>query len=101
MCSRELYEIRREDRDLDFLTVGGMGHASQIAFGIAIKKKDYQVICIDGDGSSIMHFGGIATIGINKPNNFKHFLINNGGRNFSPGNLLNDVSYLGTKSLWL
>ena len=26
------------------------------------------------------------------------FLINNGGRNFSPGNLLNDVSYLGTKS---
>jgi len=28
------------------------------------------------------------------------FLINNGGRNFSPGNLLNDVSYLGRKSFF-
>jgi|TARA_B100000795_G_scaffold85324_1_gene61973 phosphonopyruvate decarboxylase len=98
MCSRELYEIRREDRDLDFLTVGGMGHASQIAFGIAIKKKDYQVICIDGDGSSIMHFGGIATIGINKPNNFKHFLINNGVHG-SVGNQLTNsfnIDYVNT-----
>ena len=98
MCSRELYEIGRKDKDLDFLTVGGMGHASQIAFGIALKKEDYQVICIDGDGSSIMHFGGIATIGINRPNNFKHFLINNGVHG-SVGNQLTNsfaIDYVST-----
>ena len=78
MCSRELYEIKRKDNDLDFLTVGGMGHASQIALGIALKKPNYEIVCIDGDGSSIMHLGGMTTIGINKLNNFKHILLNNG-----------------------
>ncbi len=78
MCSRELYEIKRKENYFDFLTVGGMGHASQIALGIALKKKKHQVVCIDGDGASIMHLGGLTTIGINKPNNFKHILLNNG-----------------------
>ena len=43
VASRELFEIRKsykEGHDLDFLTVGGMGHASSIATGIAIADKE-------------------------------------------------------------
>jgi phosphonopyruvate decarboxylase len=41
MLSRELFEIRMKRGDgheRDFLTVGGMGHASSIALGIALQK---------------------------------------------------------------
>ncbi len=41
MLSRELFELRKNRQDgheRDFLTVGGMGHASSIALGIAIQK---------------------------------------------------------------
>ncbi len=42
MASRELYETRVKNKDnnkKDFLTVGGMGHASQIASGIGLTTK--------------------------------------------------------------
>lgn len=81
MASRELYELRDKhgmSHEKDFLTVGGMGHASQIALTIAINKKDRQVYCIDGDGAAIMQMGGMATIGSRKPNNYVHFILNNG-----------------------
>ena len=81
MISRELYEQRDKHNmghDRDFLTVGGMGHASQIALGIALQKTDRQVYCLDGDGASIMQMGGMATIGSRKPSNYVHFVLNNG-----------------------
>lgn len=81
MISRELYELRdkyNQGHDRDFLTVGGMGHASQIALSIALQQKDRQVFCLDGDGASIMQMGGMATIGSRKPHNYVHFVLNNG-----------------------
>ena len=81
MASRELYELRDKhgmSHEKDFLTVGGMGHASQIALSIAMQKKDRQVYCIDGDGASIMQMGGMATIGTRAPSNMIHFVLNNG-----------------------
>jgi phosphonopyruvate decarboxylase len=81
MASRELFEIRekyKQDHSRDFLTVGSMGHASQIALTIALNKKDKEVYCIDGDGALLMHLGGLAIIGNLEPNNFRHILINNG-----------------------
>lgn len=81
MISRELYELRdkyNQGHDRDFLTVGGMGHASQIALSIALQQKDRQVFCLDGDGASIMQMGGMATIGSRKPDNYVHFVLNNG-----------------------
>lgn len=81
MASRELFEIRekrKESHNKDFLTVGSMGHSSQIALGIALNTKGRDVYCIDGDGALIMHMGGLAIIGKQKPHNFKHILINNG-----------------------
>ncbi|AWK50888.1 phosphonopyruvate decarboxylase [Clostridium beijerinckii] len=81
MASRELFELRekhKENHNKDFLTVGSMGHASQIALGIALNNKNQYVYCIDGDGSLLMHLGSLAIIGNAEPKNFRHILINNG-----------------------
>jgi phosphonopyruvate decarboxylase len=55
-----------------------MGHASQIALGIALARADKQVFCLDGDGAFIMHMGALATIGTRHVPNLKHIVINNG-----------------------
>lgn len=81
MASRELYELREKNQqkhDTDFLTVGSMGHASQIALGIALCKTHRKVVCIDGDGAAIMHLGALSTIGTQKPQNMIHIVLNNG-----------------------
>tara|TARA_Y100001980_G_C14556714_1_gene349560 strand:+ start:2781 stop:3914 length:1134 start_codon:yes stop_codon:yes gene_type:complete len=78
--SREIYEIREKNSQMhcqDFLTVGSMGHCSSIALGIAMNKSNKKIICIDGDGSLIMHLGILSTIGMLQPSNFYHILINN------------------------
>jgi len=80
VASRELFEIReRSDsrHESDFLTVGGMGHASQIALGIALQSKDRMVYCLDGDGAIFMHMGGLTINGTSGCNNFKHIVFNN------------------------
>lgn len=81
MASRELFELREkynQSHNSDFLTVGSMGHASQIALGVALNKKNKDVYCIDGDGALIMHLGGLSIIGDLAPKNYKYILINNG-----------------------
>lgn len=77
--SRELYEVRRRRAEplRDFLTVGSMGHASQIALGVAVQKPDRVVYCIDGDGATLMHMGGLATVGWVAPKNLRHIVLNN------------------------
>jgi phosphonopyruvate decarboxylase len=79
--SRELFEYREkldQGHENDFLTVGSMGHASQIALGISLQKPNSQVYCFDGDGSIIMHTGSLGIIGNLKPKNLKHIVFNNG-----------------------
>ena len=81
MASRELYELREKHgmgHDSDFLTVGSMGHASQIALSIALQLPDREIYCLDGDGAAIMHMGGFAIIGSKKPKNLVHIVLNNG-----------------------
>ncbi len=78
--SREFYELRKNNNQIlnkDFLTVGSMGHCSQIALGISMFNKN-DVYCIDGDGSVIMHMGALAINGTSKLKNFKHIILNNG-----------------------
>ena len=55
-----------------------MGHASQIALGIALAKPDREVWCLDGDGAVIMHMGALAIVGTQKPANLHHVVFNNG-----------------------
>lgn len=78
--SRELYEQSDKlygNHDRIFMTVGGMGHASMIAFGIAQDQRDRKVVCIDGDGAALMHMGGMAFLAANAPENYIHIIINN------------------------
>ena len=79
--SRELYEYRRKNKQnhsRDFLVVGGMGHANQIALGVALGQPGCRVICIDGDGAIIMHMGSLTTIGTSNQKNLLHIVVNNG-----------------------
>ncbi len=81
MISRELFEYRtamNQGHERDFLTVGSMGHASQIALGIALEKQDRKVWCFDGDGASIMHMGSMAIVASKSPKNYVHVVFNNG-----------------------
>ena len=78
--SREFYELRKKNNGVvnkDFLTIGSMGHCSQIALGISLFNKN-DVYCIDGDGSVIMHMGSLAINGTSNSKNFKHIILNNG-----------------------
>ena len=81
MISRELFEYRAvkgQGHERDFLTVGSMGHASQIALGIAMAKPDRRVWCFDGDGATIMHMGSMAIVANKAPKNYVHVVFNNG-----------------------
>lgn len=81
MISRELFEYReamKQGHERDFLTVGSMGHASQIALGIALSQPHRRVWCFDGDGATIMHMGSLAIVASKAPRNYIHVVFNNG-----------------------
>lgn len=81
MISRELFEYReaqQQGHQRDFLTVGSMGHASQIALGIAMEKPHRRVYCFDGDGAALMHLGGMAIVASKATANYIHVVFNNG-----------------------
>lgn len=78
--SRELYELE-SSKDYkhikSFYNVGGMGHAASIALATSINRKSNTTICLDGDGSILMHLGSLNMIGKYAKSNFKHILFNN------------------------
>ena len=81
MASRELFEFRASTNaghQRDFLTVGGMGHANQVALGLALARPDRSIYCFDGDGAALMHMGSMALIGQSGCANLIHIVFNNG-----------------------
>ncbi len=86
MLSRELYELDKisENSRNTFMCIGGMGHASSVAIGVAIKSKK-KVICLDGDGSAIMHLGSMITAA--KCKNLIHIVFNNNSHDSVGGQL--------------
>ena len=108
--SRELFEYREmkgENHEHDFLTVGSMGHSSQIALGIALAQEDRKIYCFDGDGAIIMHMGSLGIVGNLAPKNFYHILFNNGAHDTVGGqptigfniNFIQIAHHLGYKSV--
>ena len=78
--SRQLYELRKKfnfKNSKDFYLVGGMGHTSMIALSLS-KKTKKETIVLEGDGSSLMHLGSLASCGVFGKKNFKYILFNNG-----------------------
>jgi len=70
---RDKYKIKKSN---DFYMVGGMGHTASVALGYSLFSKK-KTICIDGDGSFLMHLGSIKTAGTFANKNFKYILLNN------------------------
>ncbi len=80
MISRELYSLRErlnQTHEKDFLVVGSMSYASTISLGIALSKPHKKIVCLDGDGSFLMHMGNSAFNGTTNVDNFIHILLNN------------------------
>ena len=60
----------------NFYMVGGMGHTTSVALGYSLSSSN-KTICIDGDGSLLMHLGSIKTAGTFANKNFRYILLNN------------------------
>ena len=77
--SRELIHLRDKYQikdSSDFYMVGAMGHTASVALGYSLFSKK-NTVCIDGDGSFLMHLGAIKTAGTFANKNFKYILLNN------------------------
>jgi phosphonopyruvate decarboxylase len=98
--SRELFQIRKDKKyknGKDFYMVGGMGHSAMISLGYSLNTKK-QVVCLDGDGSLLMHMGSLISTGLKAKSNFKHILLNNGAHE-SVGNQKIDTKIINLKKI--
>jgi len=95
--SRELMYLRNKykiKKSSDFYMVGGMGHTSSVALGYSLFSKK-KTICIDGDGSFLMHLGSIKTTGTFGNKNLKYILLNNNSHDSVGGQstYANDINF--------
>ena len=95
--SRELMYIRKKyslKNTNDFYMVGGMGHTASVALGYSLSSKN-KTICIDGDGSLLMHLGSVKTVGTFAKKNFKYILLNNNSHDSVGGQstYANDIDF--------
>ncbi|MFM1652438.1 phosphonopyruvate decarboxylase [Brevibacillus sp. B_LB10_24] len=80
---RELYEI--EDADNHLYMVGSMGCISSLGLGLALTRRDLDIVVIDGDGSLLMRMGSLATNGYYGPPNMLHILLDNNAHDSTGG----------------
>lgn len=67
------------DSDLDFASAdSAMGHAADLALGVALAQPDRRVICLNGDGSMLMCLGTLATIVAANADNLRLIVVDNG-----------------------
>jgi thiamine pyrophosphate-dependent acetolactate synthase large subunit-like protein len=64
--------------DVDFASAdSGMGHAADLALGIALARPARQVICLNGDGSMMMSLGTLVLAVAQQARNFVLFVLQN------------------------
>jgi sulfopyruvate decarboxylase subunit beta len=64
--------------DLDFASAdSAMGHAADLAVGLALAQPSRKVICLNGDGSMLMTLGTLVTAVDNGARNLVLFVIQN------------------------
>ena len=62
---------RYSSSDLDFASAdSAMGHAADLALGIALAQPHRKVICLNGDGSMLMTLGTLVTAAQSGATNF-------------------------------
>ena len=91
MYLRDKYKIKNTS---DFYMVGGMGHTASVALGYSLSSKK-KTVCIDGDGSLLMHLGSIKTAGSFASKNFKYIVLNNNSHDSVGGQntYANDIDF--------
>lgn len=67
------------DSDLDFASAdSAMGHAADLALGIALARPERTVVCLNGDGSMLMCLGTLVTAGEVAARNYVLVVCDNG-----------------------
>jgi thiamine pyrophosphate-dependent acetolactate synthase large subunit-like protein len=70
---------RLSDSDLDFASAdSAMGHAADLALGVALARPERKVVCLNGDGSMLMTLGTLATTVEVAPPNYVLVVSDNG-----------------------
>jgi thiamine pyrophosphate-dependent acetolactate synthase large subunit-like protein len=93
---------RISSSDLDFASAdSAMGHAADLALGVAMAQPDRRVICLNGDGSMLMSLGTMATIVESRVKNLVLFVVVNGtyeitGNQRTPGSGTIDFAAMAT-----
>jgi sulfopyruvate decarboxylase subunit beta len=69
---------KHSTHELDFASAdSAMGHAADLAIGIALAQPERKVICLNGDGSMLMTLGTLVTAVSNGAHNLVLFVIQN------------------------
>ena len=65
------------DHDDNFYLWGAMGGAAMVGLGLALSQRERPVLVFTGDGEQLMGMGGLATIGVTRPENLVLIVLNN------------------------
>jgi thiamine pyrophosphate-dependent acetolactate synthase large subunit-like protein len=65
------------DDDNNFYLWGAMGGAAMVGLGLALSQRERPVLVFTGDGEQLMGMGGLATIGVTRPDNLVLIVLNN------------------------
>lgn len=99
--SRSLYQkreiLKKKVHGKDFYMVGGMGHTGGVSLGVNLYNK-YKTICLDGDGSFLMHLGSIITLSECVKKNLFYFVLDN-QKHESVGNQFTSSKHINFKKL--
>src|SRR6476660_1828602 len=69
---------RHSSSDLDFASAdSAMGHAADLALGIALARPERKVVCLNGDGSMLMSLGTLVLAVEQEARNFVLFICQN------------------------
>jgi phosphonopyruvate decarboxylase len=61
-----------------YTMAGAMGGACMIGLGLALARRDKQVLVVTGDGELLMNIGALATIAVMDPPNLSIVCVDNG-----------------------
>jgi len=61
-----------------YTMAGAMGGACMIGLGLALARRDKQVLVVTGDGELLMNIGSLATIAVMNPPNLSVVCVDNG-----------------------
>lgn len=78
MTPNRYWELISDNPKMDLPIFGAMGKASSLGLGLALAKPNEKIWVLDGDGSVLMNLGSLVTIAEQKPDNFCHFVFQDG-----------------------